>query len=1083
MPRRVEVHASIELGRTADLVIQDPEVSRRHLKLTPIAGGFIASDLGSANGTSVDGRPLVGDQPVGPGAVLRLGNTDIQVVPEVSSAQVVTPPPPPATGPGTPPTRPAIESLATRANDAGSVRFRPGSPGEAVAASVLRSMRKARKRMAGLGSEPWGVQPEIVLVDPISDPDNPGQIITSGTLLEPAAMRIWMVVTGEAPPEPVARSLALLFGSSLPAAAELRTLLEGYGLFVAEVPDSDSQLRGQRLPSLSTAEGDLGAAMALSFVRFLVERGGEDELRKLFGTAKPGRVDATARDLYGDTLGGLEEAWQNKVAGGAALKNSQFLKLSLRYLRPNARRQVEIGVYALLGLGFNAVFPFVTVRLFNHAIPSGKFSEVFSLLVVLAIAFGVSLIAGLRQTSLSAYVSGSIVKQLRTEMFDRIQALPIGWFSQRDQSDVLSRMFSDVMVVESGLSQALQQGVLQGLTVVVEAFIVLKLNVLLGAIILVSAPIVAVIYRVMGDGAQKRSIAVQERTNSLLGVTAENYLAQPVVKAFGLEERERERFNKASDRLFGGQRRLAFFGGLFGLSVNTIVTVLRLVVLGLGAYLIFHHQLTIGALVAFLGVMGDVISPVTALTTLGQAIQQCTGALVRVNEILDATSDIEDPPNADVLAPLNREIRLQGVSFAYSSERQTLDNIDLTIPAGTRVAFVGPSGAGKSSILGLLQRNYDPDDGAVLFDGSDLRSVSLASLRGQISVVFQDTFLFDTTIRENIALGRAGATDAEIVAASEQAGVSEFVSTLPRGLDTLVGERGGRLSGGQRQRVAIARALVRDPRVLILDEATSALDPRTERQISATLERLSHGRTTIAVTHRLTSVTEYDTIFVLNAGRVVEHGTHPELVALGGLYAQLWAEQSGTAAASPPAFDVIAALARVPFFAQLQPAELGDVAGRMVETTLPVGREMAEGAVGLVLIAAGRGVVEGASIGGRAAVVAELKPGDAFGVSAILGQSSGTVLRATEPLRLLVLDPERLAAIAADNPKVAVVLSSGTATATPGRGTQRLSRVMIAPPTANVAPPSFVTPVGRETIVVPFDVPAARQTGQFRVPR
>jgi ABC-type multidrug transport system fused ATPase/permease subunit len=282
-------------------------------------------------------------------------------------------------------------------------------------------------------------------------------------------------------------------------------------------------------------------------------------------------------------------------------------------------------------------------------------------------------------------------------------------------------------------------------------------------------------------------------------------------------------------------------------------------------------------------------------------MQESTGALVRIRDVLDTEPDVADPPGGTTLGLLAREVRLVAVSYAHSPDRRTLDGIDIVIPAGSRVAVVGPTGAGKSSILGLLLRSYDPDQGAVLVDGHDLRSVSLASLRGQVGVVFQDTFLFDATIRDNIALGKPGATDAEVEAAARAAELHDFVTTLPRGYDSRVGERGARLSGGQRQRVAIARALVRDPRLLLLDEATSALDPATERLIAATLERAGVGRTTVAVTHRLPSIAAYDLIVVVEDGRVVEQGTHDALVAAGGLYAHLWHEQVAGHVAAPDA--------------------------------------------------------------------------------------------------------------------------------------------------------------------------------------
>jgi hypothetical protein len=349
--------------------------------------------------------------------------------------------------------------------------------------------------------------------------------------------------------------------------------------------------------------------------------------------------------------------------------------------------------------------------------------------------------------------------------------------------------------------------------------------------------------------------------------------------------------------------------------------------------------------------------------------------------------------------------------------------------------------------------------------------------------VFQDTFLFDTTVRENIGMGREGATDAEIEAAAQAAEVHDFILGLPRGYDTLVGERGGRLSGGQRQRIAIARALLRNPRVVLLDEATSALDPRTERLINDTLERVGAGRTTISVTHRLTSITGYDRIFVLSNGQLVEQGTHEELVALGGVYASLWSEQTGAplVAAEPP-FDAAGALARIPLFGSLDGAALGLVAAHLRAADLAAGETLPEGGGRLYLVRKGRARVLVPGLDGQWSPSADLFPGDSFGLGALLGQERDAVLQAYEPVGLLVLDDEALAALAAQLPAVAAALEGTRTPDVAPAGGQRLSRLTFGLSSAAVADalaagPRVAAPEG------PAEQEVRRLTGTFRAVR
>jgi ABC-type multidrug transport system fused ATPase/permease subunit len=1066
-PGRTAIADVLEIGRDCDgVLVDDPAVSRRHARLEVSQGELVVRDLGSTNGTMVNSTRIDGPVVLRLGDIVTVGPLEIEVVGALVPAEGPPPPPPP-------PPRPLLDQLEARRVDGVVIRFRSGTAGERAAPAMAGSIRRAARRLSGLGPELRTLAPQICLVDPFPDPGHPDQMMTSGSVVDAGRREIWMVVTPESPAEPVERPLALLLGAALPSAAEATLLLEGLGLAATGAPPPNNDLQALDLPPLDEAEGEVRTAMAHSFVAFLLEHGGRDELLRLLHTSPPGGLDAMAKDLYGQGLTGLEEDWLESLRAPASkVRTGAFLRLTVRYLRPHLRRELEIFVWMLLALGFTTAFPFVMRRLFDSALPKRDLGEALRLVGFLGGTFVVSLLAGLRRAYLSAFVSSAVTRDIRVTMFSRLQRLSAGWFSRQQEGDILARLFSDVAQMEQGVSQTIREGIFQVLSLVVSGVVLLMLNPLLGAIILFGAPLVGLVYKVMSAGALKRSLAVQEELGSTYTVASENYGAQAVVKAFGLEDREQERFEQASGRLFGREVRLHLFGGIFGLSVSMIATALQLVVLGFGSWLILHDRLTPGGLVAFTTMMGQVLSPVTALTGLGQMMQMASGSLMRINEVIDAPPDIADDGTETELPPLAREIRLEGVGFSYTPARPTLADVSCVILAGSRVAFVGPTGAGKSSVLQLIMRFYDVDDGAVLFDDHDVREVGLSSLRAQLGVVFQETFLFDTTVRENIAMGRPGASDADIEAAARAAELHDFIETMPRGYNTLVGERGGRLSGGQRQRLAIARALLRDPRVLLLDEATSALDPRTERLISATLERVSQGRTTIAVTHRLTSITTYDHIFVMSEGRLAERGTHPELVARGGLYAELWAEQTGGIVPVETPFDGIAALAAVPLFTGLSPDELASAARRLQAVHLGPGERIPEGGGTLAIVRSGRPYVLTPGLGGHLVASADLEPGDAFGVSALLGEETGAVLATDAPADLLVLDSDATAALAAAHPSVAAALAgAGPAAAAPAGG-ERLSRAsMVIRPSRGPAAPIAGAPTPEEI---------RRMSGAFR---
>ncbi len=1039
-PRWLRIDASVEVGRDCDgIITSDAETSRRHLLLSYADGVLSVNDLGSTNGTTVNGAPVFAETPLRPGDVIGLGATEILVHDAADAAPV------PDQGRGVPvQRRPALEELAAEVTEAAIVRYRPGTAGEKAAADYAGAVRRARRRLAGFGSEPWGVRPQICLVDPFPDPADPANLLTSGTIIDAPRGEIWMVVTAESPPEAPERPLALFFGAALPAAAELEVLVEGFGLHLARMRATDSHISEPSLPPLARAAGELRPLMAVSFVRDLLRRGGEEDFLRLLATARPGAVDAAARAIYGTGLGQLEEQWRRGlIRQPRPTSTLRFLHLAGPHLRPHRWREVEMTLLTLLQLAFPVVLPFALQRLVDRTIPSGRLPDLWPILAVLAGALLVSLFAGLRRAQVSASVSASTTRRIRTVMFDRLQVLPAEWYATRPHGDLLSRLLADVNVFEAGLAHVLHEGGFQLAAFLTGMAVLLALSPPLALAVLLGSALVLLLGRATARAGRRRSRSVQEQLAGLVSVAAESLAGHAVVQAFALEPEVRRRFRRAADLLFTRQRRQARLGGVAGVTVDVVGMALRIVVVGLGAWLVLRGRLTLGTFVAAMSVVGQVLGPARAVTGFGPQIQAATGALARIEEVLSAEPAVTEAPGATDLPPLRREIRLAGVSFEVEDQAVLLD-VDAVVPAGARVAFVGATGATRAALVSMLTRRHDPTAGAVRYDDVDLRTVTLHSLRARIGVVLQDTFLFDASVRDNIALVEGGVDGARIEAAARMAQVHDFVMTLPQGYDTPLGARGVRLAGSQRQRLGLARALLRDPAVLLLDEATAGLDPRAERMLAEAIAEAARGRTTVAITHRLASVIDYDWIYVFQDGRLVEGGRHERLLERGGVYAELWAEQTGSTAADTSA--VTDALRRVPLLAGLGTTQLDLVARSLRELRLEPGETQPETVGRLYLVAAGRAQVLAPDLDGQLVPMAPLGPGEVFGLSAVAGEPTGSVLRALRPLKLLVLDDEMLAGLAAAFPEVGTALNTPGPSVVVPAGGSRLAHVPLRLP-------------------------------------
>lgn len=603
---------------------------------------------------------------------------------------------------------------------------------------------------------------------------------------------------------------------------------------------------------------------------------------------------------------------------------------------------------------------------------------------------------------------------MRQELFRHLQRLSLGFYSRMRTGDLAARFASDLTSVENAVVLGIPGALLCVINIAFSTGILFALDWRLALGAIAGLPLCVVGPKILAPRALKAGYQLRIEQASLTSTIHENLGAQPIVKAFSLRQSVVAGFAAQARTLVGMATRFNFLSYISERGPNIGMLLFNVLLISGGSLLAFHGSLSIGSLVAFNALFITVSTAVMGLTAVTPSLLQATGGMQRIRELLEEAPAIVEKQNARPLPPLLCGIRFENVTFGYTPEQTNLRNVGMNLPAGSRIAFVGHSGCGKSTNLNLIMRFYDPQNGRVTFDGIDLRDVQLDSLYDQAGIVFQESFLFNTSIRDNIRLGRLAATDAEVEAAARAAELHQIIAQLPEGYDTIVGERGGRLSGGQRQRVAIARALVRNPSLLILDEATSALDPGTEAAINETLERVSLGRTVISVTHRLQSVVHYDHIFVFKNGRVIEHGSHEELLSCAGSYAEMWRRQHGTTMSADGEFQVTdtSILRDVPLFKDLDQSYLKGIAAMFSTEHVPAGRTViAEGDEGsrFYIIVRGKVAVSAANGGKRPVQVATLDDGDYFGEISLLANipTTATVTTLT-PSIFITLQREQL---------------------------------------------------------------------------
>lgn len=701
------------------------------------------------------------------------------------------------------------------------------------------------------------------------------------------------------------------------------------------------------------------------------------------------------------------------------------LRVLLEYLRPYRLQVALLLIGLLIDLGWSLAFSTSFGIVLDQGIAQRDETLLWTVLLGLFAGALLSAIVAVGRDYLYARLGTSVMNDLRLRMFEHLQRLSASFYSRMQVGDLMSRFSTDLNAVQGAVILAIPETILGVLGILTFTTFLFIYSWQLALMTILGLPLALLGPQLLGPRAERDSYLVRHEEAKIASTVQENISAQPVIRAFSLTPLQVSGFRSQLQGFYRTSLRFNVLSYLVERTPNLAFLMVQISVFSFGAVKCFKGELTVGALVSFSFYVTSLSTYITMLTRVMPVLLQAAGGIKRIQELLETQPQVVENPKAGKLPALSESIRLDDVTFSYTGEHKNLDRVSCTIHRGTNVAIVGGSGSGKSTVLGLIARFYDPESGSVLFDGRDGRSVTLDSLRKQMGVVFQDSFLFNTTIRENIRLGRPDADDEDVEAAARAAEIHDVIVAMPDGYNTIVGERGGRLSGGQRQRVAIARAIVRDPRILLLDEATSALDPTTESAINSTLEQLGRSRTVISVTHRLASTVHADQILVLERGRLVESGTSGELLALDGIYKRLWDKQQGLVVSDDGARAGIEPerLRAVPILSKMSDTMLAMMAQMFLSERVSEGRKVIREGDTTVdkfyIIARGKVAVLKRQPDGNDLQIATLQDGDHFGEVALLKDTPrNATIRTLTPCIFLTLQRRQFNELIQSDPRL-----------------------------------------------------------------
>lgn len=542
---------------------------------------------------------------------------------------------------------------------------------------------------------------------------------------------------------------------------------------------------------------------------------------------------------------------------------------------------------AVAGTLMVVVFPAVTREVMDQVVPNKQWDRLTPLIgAALAAYFFQHLFNSLR-IRLNNGFEQKVIFDLRSDLYEKLQWLPLRWFDNRPTGDIMTTVSEDVPSVERVLIDGIEQGLVSVLQIAVVGIFMFRADMELALVALIPVPFLMAGAAWYTRSAKERHRKVRRATSAMNSLLHDNVAGMRQIKAYAIEQEEHSRFNRASEQVKEATMHLMSVWSVYRPGMNFLTSCGLVLVLWFGAHALMEGRIQVGELTAFLVLLNFFYSPIESLHQLNQILQSGRAAGERVFDLLDAEAESDMEAATEALPALRGEVVFDQVSFSYNGQLPTVQEVSLRAEPGQTIALVGPTGAGKSTLINLLTRFYEYDQGVITIDGKPVHEMNKRALRTQIGYVTQESFMFNGTVRENLLIARQDASEALLWEALKSANARAFVERLPQGLDTKVGERGIKLSVGEKQRVSIARALLRNPPILLLDEATASVDTETERQIQEALDRLMRQRTSFVIAHRLSTVRHADRIYVIEQGKVKESGTHDELVAHKGLYASL----------------------------------------------------------------------------------------------------------------------------------------------------------------------------------------------------